>query len=133
MKNLIKISWLSVIFSGTYFISKFAIENSNICGHLHAPISVGCDIAYSVVNYVALIAGAIFGWQQEFQRVFLVIFIPTPLLIYDLYLKYSKNMFSQIRPEILDHIQHHFFQYSLPCLIVAIAISLATRSSANAP
>jgi len=44
------------------------------------------------------------------------------------------GVFNELRPEVIDLFNYYLFSYSLPCLIVAVAISYATnREVVNAP
>ena len=130
-KFVIKLVLFSGAFILVHFISETFVEYS--CGHLYDSRGIICNIAISLLLYASLLMSISLGWRIKPTLSAFAGLIPLPMFILSAANMKITGAFNQLRPEVIDVFSYYFFSYSLPCLIVAVAISYATnREVSNA-
>ena len=105
-----------------------------LCGQMHGSQGMICRITFSLLLYASLLMSIALAWKVKPTSSVFASLIPMPMFIYSAVNMKVTGVLNQLRPEISDLFFYYFFSYSLPCLIVAVAISYATnREAVNAP
>ncbi len=128
--------WIKlVVFSCVFILVSFVSEliAGNLCGHIHLSQGIICGITFSILLYVSLIMSALLAWKTEVSLSMFSGLIPIPMFIYNAVHMKVTGISSQLHSQVIDIFQHYLFSYILPCLIVAVVVSCATKlDQANA-
>ena len=131
---MLKLVFKLMLFSLVFIFASITTEKllGFYCGYTsHGSISFLCQFIQKIPLYLVLIMSILYSWNIKLKFSILAVFIPIPMFIFEILTRKITGISNQINPEIIDIFSYFIIQYSLPCLIVAIAISCSKQHDYN--